>query len=1116
MTSLANVNSADANLYTVGGTVQANEGGLYIARKADRELLQLCEQSAFAYVLTPRQMGKSSLMIRTAEKLLDSGRQAAIIDLTQIGTQLSADTWYSDFLDLLAGQLMLSTDVKHWWKANADSSIAMRLTRFFQEVVLPDISEPIVIFVDEIDTTLSLDFTDDFYAAIRYLYMARSTDPALKRLSFVLIGVATPSDLIQDVKRTPFNIGQRVDLTDFTLSEALPLAAGLGVAAEQAQQTLEAVMHWSGGHPYLTQRLCRAVAEQSISSNLLPDVKSVVANTFLGHMSEQDNNLQFVRDMLTKRSPQPLTQTILTTYRNILQKKPVLDEEQNVAMSHLKLSGIVKREGRHLKVRNLIYREVFNQRWIQEHLPESFWQRYKPVLRWAIPVTTASVLATVVMAGLVREAERQKHIAQLREQAARTLNLLPTRSATFGALLAIDTMAQSDSTPSVALAAHSSLLKAIQTSKESNYLVGHEEWIHAVAFSPDGQRIVSGGSDATLRLWNAQTGEAIGEPLVGHEEGVLSVAFSPDGQRIVSGSSDTTLRLWDAQTGGAIGEPLTGHSSVVLSVAFSPDSQRIVSGGEDSVLRMWNARTGEAIGQPFRGHTAAVRSVAFSPDGQRVISGSYDQTLRTWNVQTGEAIGEPLIAHDAEIYSASFSPSGAFMVSGGGNSLLQRWNATTLKTLGQTKMLPGATVFSAAFSPDDLRVVSGSSDRTVQLWETVTGEPIGEPLKGHQSAVLSVDFSPDGQRVVSSSTDGTVRLWDTATEGVLSRSFDSSTTGVSADGIGSSGFRAIAVSPDGQYAVSGSNDGTIHLWDVRTRKGLSQSFAGHGKTVRSVAFSPDGQWVVSGSNDGTVRLWDVKSGDEIVRLVELQQEISSVAFSPNGQWVVSGNNDGTVRLWDVETGKAIGQPLDGHTAGVSSVSFSSDGQRLASGSYDGTLRLWDVETGETIGQPLNGHAVEVYSVAFSPDGQRLASGNSDGTVRLWNAETGEAIGQPLVEHETSVYSVAFSPNGQHLATAGEDSLILWNAQTGEAVGQLRKDSFDPIASIAFSPDSQYLISASLYGTLLLWDTSPESWLTILCNRLQHHPLLNQPEKITRDRTLHEVAARSRKACKTAR
>jgi hypothetical protein len=361
--------------------VQVNEWGVYIPRQADGQLLDLCQQGTFAYVLTPRQMGKSSLMIRTAEQLIEAGSLAVIVDLTQIGTQVTADEWYSDFLSLVADQLMLTTDAKAWWQAHSDMGITLRMTRFFKEVVLTEVSEPVAIFVDEIDTTLSLDFTDDFYAAVRFLYVARSTDAALKRLSFVLIGVATPSDLIRDPKRTPFNIGQRVELTDFTPDEAAPLGTGLGLEPGLTQQVMGWILAWTQGHPYLTQRLCRALLEQPPESWTEAAVAQGVSNTFFGPMSEQDNNLQFVGDMLTKRAPEDLEREVLDVYRQVHRDRvPVWDEEQSLVKSHLKLAGIVWRDGKQLVVRNPIYREVFNQDWIKDHWPETLWQRLKPAM----------------------------------------------------------------------------------------------------------------------------------------------------------------------------------------------------------------------------------------------------------------------------------------------------------------------------------------------------------------------------------------------------------------------------------------------------------------------------------------------------------------------------------------------------------------------------------------------------------------------------------------------------------------------------------------------------------------------------------------------------------------
>ncbi|MEA5604116.1 AAA-like domain-containing protein, partial [Nostoc sp. UHCC 0252] len=435
---------ANPTIYTVGGTVQAG-GGIYIPRQADEELLGLCRSATFAYVLTPRQMGKSSLMVRTAQTLTDEGIRSVIVDLQELGASVTAEQWYFGFLVKLDDQLMFDTDVVSWWQEHEHLGVSQRLTQFFERVLLAEVEGQVVIFVDEIDSTLSLDFTDDFFIAIRYLYVARATNAEFGRLSFVLMGVATPGDLISDAKRTPFNIGQRVDLTDFTFEEALPFAEGLGLPSDEAKQVLRHVLKWTGGHPYLTQRLCGAlvlipptplkkggnellgleISPTTLSnSSILPpflrgvrgdrvlsaaDVDRIVNSTFFGAMSEQDNNLQFVRDMLTKRSPD---REVLTIYRQIRQgKRAVVDEEQSLAKSHLKLSGVVRRENNVLRVRNEIYRQVFDYKWINKHLPFNLrdrWEQLKPALPYVIVMVVFSALS-VGLTGYIYE---QNLIAQ--------------------------------------------------------------------------------------------------------------------------------------------------------------------------------------------------------------------------------------------------------------------------------------------------------------------------------------------------------------------------------------------------------------------------------------------------------------------------------------------------------------------------------------------------------------------------------------------------------------------------------------------------------------------------------------------------------------------------------
>ena len=309
---------SNPTIYTPGGTVQAGKG-IYLSRQADQQLLHCCRDGEFAYVLTSRQMGKSSLMIQTARQLAQEGVLPIIVDLTDVGVQdVTAESWYRGVLLEIETKLeqqdrFLDTDVYEWWQSHEHLTSTQRFTRFFRTVLLKEIECPIVVFVDEIDTTLSLDFTDDFFIGIRSFYTARAQDAVYGQLSFVLIGVATPGDLIIDARRTPFNIGQRVDLTDFTVTEAMPLKAGLGLAEGEAESVLRWVLAWTGGHPYLTQRLCIEVAREQRNDWTQEAVNGVVHRTFLGERSEQDNNLQFVRDMLTVRSPDVLGG--LTTYR---------------------------------------------------------------------------------------------------------------------------------------------------------------------------------------------------------------------------------------------------------------------------------------------------------------------------------------------------------------------------------------------------------------------------------------------------------------------------------------------------------------------------------------------------------------------------------------------------------------------------------------------------------------------------------------------------------------------------------------------------------------------------------------------------------------------------------
>jgi tetratricopeptide (TPR) repeat protein len=353
---------AKQTIYTVGGTVQAG-GGIYIKRKADDNLLEFCRAGELAFILSSRQVGKSSLMTQTAEQLGKENIRSATVDLSSIGTKVTQEEWYLGILNVIATDLNLETNIFTWWTRYSGLGPAQRFFNFLRDVVLKEIKNNIVLFFDEIDTTLSIPFADDFFATVRSIYNARSTTPDFKRLSFVLVGVAMPSDLISDSKRTPFNIGHRVDLNDFTLQEAMPLAQGLG---ENAEQALAWVLDWSGGHPYLTQRLCAQLSKSKKGTNEQA-VATVVEQLFIGEQGQQDNNLQFVRDMLVERSPD--SRKVMIAYRDIRSGKKVVDDERSIPKSHLKISGVVRRQDGMLVPRNRIYERVFDLDWIKENFP---------------------------------------------------------------------------------------------------------------------------------------------------------------------------------------------------------------------------------------------------------------------------------------------------------------------------------------------------------------------------------------------------------------------------------------------------------------------------------------------------------------------------------------------------------------------------------------------------------------------------------------------------------------------------------------------------------------------------------------------------------------------------
>jgi WD40 repeat protein/serine/threonine protein kinase/Flp pilus assembly protein TadD len=581
-------------------------------------------------------------------------------------------------------------------------------------------------------------------------------------------------------------------------------------------------------------------------------------------------------------------------------------------------------------------------------------------------------------------------------------------------------------------------------------LAGHTQPVHAVAFSPDGQRLASASVDQSVRIWDLATGKEI-RTLAGHSRMVNCVAWSADGRWLASGSGvwdearPGEVKVWDAAKGQVVFN-LTGQKGAVAGVAFSPDGQRLAAANWDSTVRLWDLTTGQQV-RVLAGHQ--VRCIAFSPDGQRLAAGCHERTVIIWDAASFEQQCT-LRGHTGDVYSVAFSPDGRRLVSGSWDGSVQVWDLASAKELsGFSPPRHTDIARGVDFSPDGQRIASASNDGFVKIWNAETGQEVAT-LRGHSGYVCGVAFSPGGRCLASASWDHTVKVWD-LTSGQQGRSFNAAArlfrSALSPDGqriamasrtpdspqrliplkvydvttgrqtllLGQcgGGFHGAAFSPDGRRIASDWNK-DVKIWDARTGHELF-TLRGHTAPVASVAFSPDSQRLASASEDKTVKLWDAKAGKEFLTLVGHTQPLTCVAFSPDGQRLASASKDGTVKVWDANSAREL-LTLRGHDASVTDVAFSRQGDRLVSASEDRTVRIWDSQTWQAI-RTLPGHTGAVTAVGFSPDGQRMVSASLDGSVRLWDAATGEEA-LTLRRQFNEVYGVSFTPDGGRLVASG--------------------------------------------------------------------------------------------------
>ncbi len=609
----------------------------------------------------------------------------------------------------------------------------------------------------------------------------------------------------------------------------------------------------------------------------------------------------------------------------------------------------------------------------------------------------------------------------------------------------------------------------------------------------------------------------------GHSESVTGLAFSPNGDRLVSVGRDGMANVWDAKTGNQLqgfrahdGSGMRGPRGEAPKpfvqsdgVAFSPDGGRVVAGFEEMIY-IWDVRTGNPV-LSFRGLGRFASAVVFSANGARVFAGAGDRyrkpltddvSIKGWDAQTGRELSAQLVGEG--VLGLSVCDQGIWAVTGGGGSTLRVWDVDAQRSLFEVDghWRPGssgasldrvgrrlvawdgdevgvwdvvaceklltvhghtARVSSVAFTPDGSRLVSGSSDTTVRVWDAATGREL-QRLRGHEQAVKEIVVSPDGTTVASASVDGTIQLWNIGPAeepvAILRHEYHMP--------------KSIALSPDGSFIVVGFAE-SVAAWDIRTGDLLIEMpllVEGGPLPFAVAAFSSDGVRLLAARSVGeglAVTGWDAATLDEIGESRIASPE-SPLAFSSEGsRYLTSSLVEAVFRVRDVVTGKEL-VALRGHEFAGACGAFTPDGTRVATGSHDMTVKVWRADTGDEL-LALRGHESSVTRVAFSSDGRELASGSADGTIKTWDALTGDQR-STLAGHASAVLTVAYSPDGTRIVSGSFDRTVkVWDTRNGEELLTLRGHEGE-VREVVFSADGGRIFSAADDGTVRIWDTLP--------------------------------------------